>query len=62
MHLECTFISHFKKIFNKKLKILSKNLVTFSFIYKKFSKIVYYVSKLHIYIYIYIYWLDHNFE
>ena len=54
MHLECTFISHFKKIFNKKLKILSKNLVTFSFIYKKFSKMVYYVSKLHIYIYIYI--------
>ena len=55
MHLEYTFITHFKKIFNKKLKILSKNLVTFSFIYKKFSKMVYYVSKLHIYIYIYIY-------
>ena len=54
MHLEYTFITHFKKIFNKKLKNLSKNLVTFSFIYKKFSKIVYYVSKLHIYIYIYI--------
>ena len=54
MHLEYTFITHFKKIFNKKLKNLSKNLVTFSFIYKKFSKMVYYVSKLHIYIYIYI--------